>query len=54
ITSEFVNGHSNKCVQMVGLQLTPLLEHLNVLGQQEAALRYSSVPVRTESQDMQG
>ncbi|KAI3853925.1 hypothetical protein MKX03_024151 [Papaver bracteatum] len=54
ITSEFVNGHSNKYVQIVGLQLTPLLEHLNILGQQEAALRYSSVPVRSESQDMQG
>ncbi|KAI3908780.1 hypothetical protein MKW98_029330 [Papaver atlanticum] len=54
ITSEFVNGHSNKCVQIVGLQLTPILEHLNILGHQEAALRYSSGPVRTESQDMQG
>ncbi|KAI3978168.1 hypothetical protein MKX01_012999 [Papaver californicum] len=53
ITSEFVNGHSNKCVQIVGLQLTPILEHLNILGHQEAALRYSCVPVRTESQDIQ-
>ncbi|KAI3836070.1 hypothetical protein MKW98_016374 [Papaver atlanticum] len=49
ITSKFVNGHSNACVQIVGLQLTPILEHLNILGHQEATLRYSSVPVRTES-----
>ncbi|RZC51477.1 hypothetical protein C5167_019905 [Papaver somniferum] len=54
ITSEFVTGHSNKCVQIVGLQLRPILEHLNIFGQQEAALRYSSVPVRKESQDIQG
>ncbi|KAI3979380.1 hypothetical protein MKX01_001572 [Papaver californicum] len=53
ITSKFVNGHSNACVQIVGLQLTPILEHLNILGHQEAALRYSSIPVRTESQDIQ-
>ncbi|KAI3925853.1 hypothetical protein MKW92_019334, partial [Papaver armeniacum] len=53
ITSKFVNGHSNACVQIVGLQLTPILEHLNILGHQEATLRYSSVPVRTESQHMQ-
>lgn len=53
ITSKFVSGHSNACVQIVGLQLTPILEHLNILGHQEATLRYSSVPVRIESQDMQ-
>ncbi|KAI3864265.1 hypothetical protein MKX03_006098 [Papaver bracteatum] len=53
ITSKFVNGHSNACVQIVGLQLTPILEHLNIIGHQEATLRYSSVPVRTESQHMQ-
>ncbi|KAI3967450.1 hypothetical protein MKX01_012260 [Papaver californicum] len=54
ITSEYVNGHSSKCVQIVGLQLTPILEHLNILGHQKAALCYSYVPVRAESQDMQG
>ncbi|KAI3994994.1 hypothetical protein MKX01_019808 [Papaver californicum] len=36
VTSKFVNGHSNACVQIVGLQLTPILEHLNILGYQEA------------------
>ncbi|MCL7025383.1 hypothetical protein MKW94_025773, partial [Papaver nudicaule] len=50
ITSKFVNGHSNSCVQIVGLQLTPILQHLNTLGHQEAALRYSSVRVHTESE----
>ncbi|OVA06834.1 Leucine-rich repeat [Macleaya cordata] len=48
ITPVFVDGHSNPLVRIVGLKLTPILEHLNMLGLQEAPLRYSSVPLRTE------
>lgn len=41
ITDMFLNGHSNSLVRILGLKLTPILEHLYVLEPQRAPLRYS-------------
>ncbi|XP_059634746.1 uncharacterized protein LOC132277052 [Cornus florida] len=41
ITKVFLDGHSNPEVQMVGLKMTPLLEHLNVPDFLQGPLRYS-------------
>ncbi|GAV72794.1 hypothetical protein CFOL_v3_16282, partial [Cephalotus follicularis] len=43
ITNVFVDGHSNPGVQIVGLKMTPLMEHLKVPDPQEGPLHYSSV-----------
>ncbi|KAL8497046.1 hypothetical protein ACS0TY_020651 [Phlomoides rotata] len=44
ITSKFLNGHSNRHVRIIGLDLTPILDHMNVLEPEEVLLRYSSMP----------
>ncbi|PON41285.1 Leucine-rich repeat, cysteine-containing subtype [Parasponia andersonii] len=44
ITDVFLNGHSNPEVQIIGLQMSPVLEHVWVPNPYEAPLRYSSVP----------
>ena len=41
ITDVFLNGHSNPQVQIIGLKMTTISKHLNVLEPQESALRYS-------------
>ncbi|KAJ0030512.1 hypothetical protein Pint_13672 [Pistacia integerrima] len=41
ITDLFLNGHSNSKVQIIGLGLKPLLEHLDDLEPQKGPLRYS-------------
>ncbi|XP_022732064.1 uncharacterized protein LOC111286396 isoform X2 [Durio zibethinus] len=43
ITDVFLNGHSNTQVQIIGLKMTTISKHLNVLEPQEAPLRYSFV-----------
>ncbi|KAK9131376.1 hypothetical protein Sjap_011863 [Stephania japonica] len=49
ITSKFVNGHSNPYVHIVGLKMTPMLEHLSVADRHFGPLRYSAVPSCTET-----
>ncbi|KAK9275133.1 hypothetical protein L1049_022392 [Liquidambar formosana] len=44
ITNVFLDGHSNPKVQIIGLKMTPILEHLEVPYPQEGLLHYSSVP----------
>ncbi|KAF2285058.1 hypothetical protein P3X46_007462 [Hevea brasiliensis] len=41
ITEVFLNGHSNSLVHIIGCKMTPILEHLDMLGPQETPLRYS-------------
>ncbi|KAK6941299.1 hypothetical protein RJ641_026676 [Dillenia turbinata] len=43
VTNEFVEGHSNPQVQIIGLKMTPILEHMEVPNPQ-GPLQYSSVP----------
>ncbi|XAR51090.1 hypothetical protein NMG60_11005625 [Bertholletia excelsa] len=44
ITDVFLNGHSNPDVKIIGLKMTPLLEHLKVPDLLKGPLQYSSVP----------
>ncbi|KAG8375761.1 hypothetical protein BUALT_Bualt10G0133900 [Buddleja alternifolia] len=48
ITNVFVNGHSNRLVSIIGLNMTPILDHLNLLEPEEVFLRYSPLPICTE------
>lgn len=41
ITNIFLSGHSNSQVQIIGLNLTPLLKHVNMFEPEEVLLRYS-------------
>ncbi|THG17153.1 hypothetical protein TEA_000349 [Camellia sinensis var. sinensis] len=41
IGDEFLNGHSNSLVQIIGCSMTPVLDHLNMLEPDKALLRYS-------------
>ncbi|CAK9172152.1 unnamed protein product [Ilex paraguariensis] len=50
ITDVFVFGHSNPLVRIVGLNTTPLLEHLYVLEPEEVLLRYSALPPFPDSE----
>ncbi|VFQ97766.1 unnamed protein product [Cuscuta campestris] len=43
ITSTFINGHSNSLVQIVGLPMTPILDHIIKFEPEEVLLRYSSL-----------
>ncbi|KAK6248900.1 hypothetical protein QUC31_020465 [Theobroma cacao] len=43
ITEVFLGGHSNAQVQIIGLKMTTVLKHLNMLEPQEAPLRYSPI-----------
>ncbi|KAF5186894.1 F-box/LRR protein [Thalictrum thalictroides] len=43
ISNVFLNGHSNPLVGIVGVKMTPVLDHLNVLDPQVGPLCYSSV-----------
>ncbi|XVE70837.1 hypothetical protein DITRI_Ditri10aG0102300 [Diplodiscus trichospermus] len=42
ITDVFLNGHSNTQVKIIGLKMTTLSKHLNVLEPQGSLLRYSA------------
>ncbi|XP_060187949.1 uncharacterized protein LOC132617078 [Lycium barbarum] len=45
ITSVFLDGHSNPQVQIIGLQFTPILQHIEAPDSlQQGPLRYSAVP----------
>ncbi|XP_075522408.1 DNA repair protein RAD7-like [Primulina tabacum] len=46
ITSVFLHGHSNPVVQILGLDLTPILNNLDLLEPEEMLLRYSSPNLR--------
>ncbi|PSS19327.1 F-box protein like [Actinidia chinensis var. chinensis] len=50
ISNEFLNAHSNSQVRIVGLSMTPLLEHLNTLEPEEVYLRYSPLTLSSDSQ----
>lgn len=43
ITNFFLDGHSNPDVQIIGLKMSAVLEHVRMLDHQEGPLRYSSV-----------
>lgn len=45
ITNVFWNGHSNPIVKIVGMKMTPMLEHINDPEPQEAPLRYSPTTI---------
>ncbi|CAI9759589.1 unnamed protein product [Fraxinus pennsylvanica] len=49
ITNLFLNGHSNPQVQIVGLNLTHILQNVNMLEPEEVLLRYSPLPIPQES-----
>ncbi|KAL2548635.1 Leucine-rich repeat [Forsythia ovata] len=49
ITDLFLNGHSNPLVRIVGLKLTPILQNVNMLEPEEVLLRYSPLPIPSES-----
>ncbi|KAF7836808.1 DNA repair protein rhp7-like isoform X2 [Senna tora] len=42
ITDYFLNGHSNPEVQIIGLKMSPLLQHVKAHDTQQYALHYSS------------
>lgn len=52
ITNVFLNGHSNSLVRIIGLNLTYVLEHVGMLEAEEALLRYSPLPILSESQNV--
>lgn len=43
ITDMFLYGHSNTHVQIIGLKMTTLSKHFNVLEPQDSPLRYSAI-----------
>ncbi|KAL6534058.1 hypothetical protein OROHE_013891 [Orobanche hederae] len=44
ITNVFLNGYSNPDVRIIGLNLTPFLDHVNLLEPEGVLLRYSPLP----------
>ncbi|KDP33911.1 hypothetical protein JCGZ_07482 [Jatropha curcas] len=44
VTEVLLDGHSNQHVQIIGLKMSPVLEHIKVPDSQEFPLRYSWVP----------
>ncbi|KAI3468058.1 hypothetical protein Pfo_024721 [Paulownia fortunei] len=48
ITNVFLNGHSNPLVRIIGLNLTPILDHVNLFEPEEVLLRYSPLPICME------
>lgn len=42
VTDVFLNGHSNLEIQIIGLKLCPLLQHIKEPNPNQGALRYSS------------
>ncbi|KAF5940436.1 hypothetical protein HYC85_021603 [Camellia sinensis] len=49
IGDEFLNGHSNPLVQIIGCSMTPVLDHLNMLKPDKALLRYSPLTFSSHS-----
>ncbi|KAK3041747.1 hypothetical protein RJ639_000671, partial [Escallonia herrerae] len=49
ITDVFLNGHSNSVVRIIGLKLSPILEHVKMLEAGAILLRYSPLPCCTDS-----
>ncbi|TKY72865.1 F-box/LRR-repeat protein 13 [Spatholobus suberectus] len=45
VTDAFLNGHSNLQIQIIGLKMSPVLQHLKVPDPHQGALNYSSVSV---------
>ncbi|KAF1876179.1 hypothetical protein Lal_00006810 [Lupinus albus] len=45
VTDVFLKGHSNPEVQIIGLKMSPLLQHVKMSGLLEGALRYSPDPL---------
>ncbi|KAK7291801.1 hypothetical protein RIF29_07236 [Crotalaria pallida] len=45
VTDNFLHGHSNHKIQIIGLKMTSLLQHVKMSGPLQGALRYSSAPV---------
>ncbi|RDX98496.1 rhp7, partial [Mucuna pruriens] len=45
VTDAFVNGHSNLQIQIIGLKMSPVLQHVKVPDPHQGALNYSSVSV---------
>ncbi|KAL2327271.1 hypothetical protein Fmac_020698 [Flemingia macrophylla] len=45
VTDAFVNGHSNQQIQIIGLKMSPVLQHVKVPNPHQGALNYSSVSV---------
>ncbi|KAL3655799.1 hypothetical protein CASFOL_000195 [Castilleja foliolosa] len=43
ITDVFLNGHSNPDVRIIGLNLTPIFDHVNLLEPEGVLLRYSQL-----------
>ncbi|KAE9587670.1 hypothetical protein Lal_00021903 [Lupinus albus] len=43
VTDVFVNGHSNLHIQIIGLKMSQVLQHVKVPNPHQAALNYSSV-----------
>ncbi|BAT80045.1 hypothetical protein LR48_Vigan04g014000 [Vigna angularis] len=43
VTDAFLNGHSNLQMQIIGLKMSPVLEHVKVPDPHQGALNYSSV-----------
>lgn len=43
ITNVFLDGHSNPELEIIGLKMSPVLEHIRQPDSQEFPLRYSSV-----------
>ncbi|KAL0330509.1 UNVERIFIED_CONTAM: F-box/LRR-repeat protein 17 [Sesamum radiatum] len=48
ITNVSLNGHSNPFVRIIGLNLTPILDHVNLLEPEEVLLRYSPLTMSQE------
>ncbi|XP_015931488.1 uncharacterized protein LOC107457829 [Arachis duranensis] len=47
VTDVFLKGYSNPETQIIGLQMSPLLQHVKVPDYHQGALRYSPVPVNS-------
>ncbi|CAL0327872.1 unnamed protein product [Lupinus luteus] len=45
VTDVFVNGHSNLEIQIIGLKMSHVLQHVKVPNPHQAALNYSSISV---------
>ncbi|XP_027355420.1 uncharacterized protein LOC113865209 [Abrus precatorius] len=45
VTDVFLNGHSNLQIQIIGLKMSPVLQHVKVPDPHQSALSYSSVSV---------
>lgn len=43
VTDAFLNGHSNLQIQIIGLKMSPVLQHVKVPDPHQGALNYSSV-----------